>query len=83
MTVTIDLNPDMEAALVALAAEQGISLAHYVRRLVEQQVAVPPKPTLSPAERVALWLDAAKRVPETPTLSDEAMSRESIYDSRG
>jgi hypothetical protein len=83
MTVTIDLRPDIEAALVALAAEQGVSLAHYVRRLVEQQIVVPAAPSLSPAERVALWLDAAKRVPKTPTLSDEAMSRESIYDSRG
>jgi hypothetical protein len=83
MTVTIDLRPDIEAALVALAAEQGVSLTHYVRRLVEQQVVLPARPALSPAERVALWLDAAKRVPETPTLSDEAMSRESIYDSRG
>lgn len=33
--------------------------------------------------RAAAWLDAVKRFPHTPPLSDEAISRESIYEKRG
>jgi antitoxin ParD1/3/4 len=33
--------------------------------------------------RAAAWRDAAKNLPRTPPLSDEAISRESLYDTRG
>ncbi|MGE4045274.1 MAG: toxin-antitoxin system HicB family antitoxin [Acetobacteraceae bacterium] len=79
--MTIELRPDVEAGLAALAAEQGISLAQYVRRLLEQQV--PGKAALSPAERAAAWRESVKGLPHTPPLSDEAISRESLYDARG
>jgi sRNA-binding protein len=39
--------------------------------------------SLSPAERGAAWRESAKKLPHTPPLSDEAISRESIYDARG
>jgi len=83
MTVTIDLRPDIEARLATLAAEQGVSLAHYVRRLVEDQLPAERPAALSPAERAAAWRQAAKGLPRTPPLSDEAIGRESIYDTRG
>jgi hypothetical protein len=38
--------------------------------------------TLSPVERARLWRESAKGLPHTPPLSDEAVSRESIYDVR-
>jgi hypothetical protein len=81
MTVTVDLRPETEASLAALAAEQGVSLAQYISRLLEGQV--PGQPPLSPAERAAVWREAAKGLPHTPPLSDEAISRESSYDARG
>ena len=81
MTVTIDLRPEIEAGLAVLAAEQGMSLAQYVRRLLEEQV--PGQTTLSPAERATTWRESVKGLPVTPPLSDQAISRESIYDSRG
>jgi hypothetical protein len=37
----------------------------------------------SPAERAAAWREAAKGVPRTPPLSDEAISPENIYSNRG
>lgn len=83
MTVTIDLRPDVEAGLTALAAEQGVSLAQYLRRVLEEKVRGPAAAALAPAERAALWRESVKDLPHTPPLSDEAISRESIYDSRG
>jgi len=83
MTIRIDLPPEIEAGLAALAAEQGLALSQYVRRLLEQQVPAGASAFLSPAERAALWRETAKGMPYTPPLSDQAVSRESFYDSRG
>jgi hypothetical protein len=83
MTVTIDLRPEIEAGLAVLAAEQGISLTQYVSRLLEEQVPGRGQAALSPAERATAWRESVKGLPRTPPLSDEAISRESIYDARG
>ena len=43
-----------------------------------------PEPAaLSPEQRAALWREGAKGLPLTEPLSDEAISRESIYSERG
>jgi hypothetical protein len=38
---------------------------------------------LSPTERAAAWLASTDGLPLTPPLSDEAISRESMYGPRG
>lgn len=81
MTVTVDLRPETEVGLAALAAAQGVSLEQYVSRLLEGQV--PCQPPLTPTERAAAWREAAKGLPHTPPLADKAISRESLYDARG
>jgi hypothetical protein len=81
MTVTIELNPEMEASLSALAAAQGVDLARLVERLLEHQLPMAAAP-MSAAERAAVWR-ALPNLPIRPPLSDEAISRASIYDSRG
>ena len=81
MTVTIDLRPEIEARLAALAAEQDVSLAQYARRLLEEQV--PGPTTLSPQERATAWRVSVRDLPHTPPLSDEAIGRERIYHTRG
>jgi hypothetical protein len=81
MTVTIDLRPEIEASLAALAAQNGVTLPEYISRMVEQQI--PLRPRLSPAERAAAWRDSVKDIPYSPPLSDEAISRESIYAGLG
>ncbi len=81
MTVTIELRPEIEAGLASLAAEQGVSLTQYVRRLLEEQVS--GQVTLSPTERTNLWRESVKGLPRTPRLSDDAINRDSIYDARG
>jgi hypothetical protein len=80
MAVTIELRPEIEAGLATLAAEQGVSLTQYVRRLLEEQV--PGQTALSPAERANLWRESVRDLPRTEPLSDEAISRDSIYDAR-
>jgi hypothetical protein len=81
MTVTINLKPEVEASLSALAAAQGVDLAQLVERLIENQLAA-MAPPMSIAQRVALWR-TIPNLPSRPPLSDEAISRESIYDARG
>jgi hypothetical protein len=83
MTITIELPPEIEASLAALAAEQGISLSDYLQHLLEERVPARSAALLSPEERVRVWRESAKGVPHTPPLSDEAVSRESFYDARG
>jgi hypothetical protein len=80
MTVTIDLRPEIEASLAAIAAQQGVTLPQYISSLVEQQV--PAQPRLSPAEMAKEWRDSVKDIPYSPPLSDEAISRDSIYNGR-
>lgn len=83
MTVTIELRPEIEAGLATLAAEHGVSLAQYVRRLLEEQVPGQGQAILSPADRETAWRESVRGLPHTTPLSDEAISRESIYDARG
>jgi hypothetical protein len=72
----IGVSPEIEAGLGARAAAEGISVPEYVAWL--EQVS-----PLSTAERAAAWRQAATGLPRTPPLSDEAISRESIYCDRG
>jgi hypothetical protein len=86
MTVTIELPPEVESSLVAQAEAWGLPLAQYVEYLVEyilrEQVPLHADAALSPDERAAVWRESVKGLPNTPPLSDEAISRESIYGDR-
>lgn len=75
MTVTIELPPAIELSLTAMAEEQDLGVAQYVIQVLLQQ--------LSPAERAVAWREACRDLPETPFLSDEAISRENLYRERG
>jgi hypothetical protein len=82
MTVTIELAPDLEAGLAALAKAHGLGLPQYVQRVLKEQVSVQAG-DLSPSERAAAWLASTEGLPLTPPLSDEAISREGMYGPRG
>ena len=81
MTITIELKPEMEASLSALAAAQGLDLAQLVERRLENQLQLAAA-AMSAAERVAAWR-ALPGLPTRPALPDEAISHASIYDARG
>jgi len=42
MTVTLDLNPEIEQGLLAQASERGVSLVAYLQEIVSKQVRVAP-----------------------------------------
>ncbi|MGA2794948.1 MAG: hypothetical protein ABSE69_15735 [Roseiarcus sp.] len=82
MAVTIELPPEIEAGLKALAQAQGLALPQYLQRLLKEQVSVGAE-RLSPAERAAAWRASVDGLPVRPPLSDAAISRDSIYGARG
>jgi hypothetical protein len=83
MTINIDLPPEIEASLAALAAEQGMALPDYLRHLLEKLVPSRKATAHSPGERARIWRESAKGLPHTSPLSDEAVSRESFCDAGG
>ena len=71
MTVTLNLPPEKEAVFKARARARGLSAEQWMLELAEQSV----KPVS--IAHLHAWVDSHN--PDTPVLSDEAMSRESIY----
>src|SRR5689334_14733730 len=80
MTITLELPPELEARFVTEAKVKGVSVADIVKAYLYH---APPQrsPKHLTAEEVDRGLEeAADLIPESiPPLSDEAMSRESIY----
>lgn len=83
MSVTVELPPEIEASYAARAAAEGVPLPEYLQHFLEERAPTPAKQPLSPAERADRWRRTAGRLPNTPLLSDEAISRESFYADRG
>jgi hypothetical protein len=83
MSVTIDLPPDTEARLATQAAELGVPLTQHLRRLLEEHAARSRPTRKTPAERAKHWRESVAGLPDTKPLSDEAISRETIYAERG
>jgi len=50
MTLTIDLQPDIEQGLIARAQAKGVSLSDYAREILSRAVATPIAPSVSKAE---------------------------------
>ncbi len=79
MMLTIELSTEIEAGLLAQAEAQGLALPQYVQHLLREQVPDSSSAPLSAVERATAWRESVKGLPHTPPLSDEAISRESIY----
>lgn len=82
MTVTLKIKPDVEAGLLAQAQASGMSVEEYVLSVVEGAVLPGAKNRLSPEERAAAYEAWSARHRPTPPLSDDAVSRESMYEVR-
>jgi hypothetical protein len=86
MTVTLELPPEKEAALKAQAQARGMSVERWLLELCEQHVqpgSIAHLQKTNPKEwmrQFRAWAEAHDRT--TPLLSDEAISRESIYPDR-
>lgn len=82
MTVTLDLNPELEKRIRARAAAHGMSLEAYLLSVIEE-AAMPSLPEDATLEEFEAAMDAFSEGSEAlPVLPPEAFSRESIYEGR-
>jgi len=88
MTITLDLPPETETRLIARATIQGLSVETYLISLIEKSVAVESEETFPLDGKTEDWETALRNLghgiplAKAPPLSDEAISRESIYSER-
>lgn len=87
MTIILELKPEIEARVIALAVAQGVSVEEYIQSFLESLASLDEEPSydsLTPeqwAKEFEEWLDGHDYV-IAPPLTDEAVSRESIYRER-
>ncbi len=85
MTVTLELKPEVEERVTAEAKAHGLSVEDYIQQELEAKVGDPRTPEQMPYEE---WLRLFNEFLNShdyikaPPLSDEAISRESIYRER-
>jgi hypothetical protein len=83
MSVTLNLNPDVEKDLMVLAQARGVSLSDYLQEIAAREAAgVPAKAGSTGEERAKAFLEWAESFPDTTPLSDEAISRAGMYPDR-
>jgi len=85
MTTMLEVEPEIASKIQARARERGVSVDVYLRELIDQKGTESERSNdLSPQERVRLlreWASGHSR--DTPVLSENVISRESIYEERG
>lgn len=90
MTLTIDMPPELESRLHQAAARKGVAAADYALMLLKERLLsagqedLPFWATATKEEWLQAfnaWMDSHD--PTLPLLSDEAISRESMYGERG
>jgi hypothetical protein len=83
ITVAVPLTAEEQAALLAQAKAQGVSVDTLLRKAVLQIIEASPEldyQGLSAEELDGAFEEAADLIPVgTPILSDEALTRDSIY----
>lgn len=83
MTITLDLNPELEQRVTAQAAAQGLSPEAYLLSVIEA-AALPAAGEGATIEEFQAAMDEmAEGTDDIPVLAPEALSRESIYGHRG
>jgi hypothetical protein len=86
MTVTLELKPEVEERVIAEAKARGLSVEDYILRVLKENAGngaatFSETATFEEWEKAFLdWVNAER--PHHPPLSDEAISRESIYRER-
>ena len=85
MLTMLEVEPELASKIQARARERGVSVDMYLRELIDEKRTESERSNgLSSQERVALlrqW--ASGHSSNTPPLSDDAISRETIYGERG
>lgn len=77
----LDLNPEVEANLIALAQRRGVSVDDILEEILVKESSVTPVETGEDRARAFIaWADSFPD--DAPPLSDEAISRENLYPDR-
>lgn len=80
MTLTVEVKPDVYAELSRQADSQGVDVNAYAASLLEKAADVGRDSKIMTPERLEQFLKKmAQFSHKTPSLPDEAFSRESIY----
>jgi hypothetical protein len=80
VVVKLELKPEVQAGLQAEAQARGLSLEEYLEQVVRDHTVSVPTVSAEAWEReFEAWVAS---FPEGPALSDEAISRESMYPDR-
>lgn len=81
MTISVELNSEMERQLVAEALARGIALELYAQQLLQEAMASKSRGrSRASQEEFRAFLDAlASKAPNVPQLRSETFSREMIY----
>jgi len=80
MTFTVEIEPELQAALNRRAAARGVDVSSYALSLLQEAVrATPGSKELNRDQLDRTLLELARLSHEIPLLPDEAFARESIY----
>lgn len=88
MTITLELTPEMEKQISERAQAAGLPPTEFLQSLIANALATPPEFSLYETASPEEWGRIVDEFSEDfassiPVLSDEAISRESIYGERG
>jgi hypothetical protein len=85
MTVTLELKPEVEERIIAEAKARGLSVEDFIQQELEANLRTAERAEeVSSEERLRRWNEFLSSHDDikAPPLSDEAISRESIYRER-
>ena len=84
MTVSLELKPEVEERIIAEAKALGLSVEDYIQLRLEGKSTAPDPNTLPFEEWLEKWNEwlHSHEYIKAPPLSDEAISRDSIYRER-
>jgi hypothetical protein len=79
----LQLTPELKNEIIAAATAHGLSVEEYLRTIINRDKELVKK-TLTPKEKARAFREWAENFPSknSSPLSDEAISRESIYAER-
>jgi hypothetical protein len=82
MNITLTLDPEVEKGLVARARERGLTLDAYLQDLVKKEAGNAARLPRNERQKAQDFLAWAKGHRPTKLLSEEAVSRATMYPDR-
>lgn len=82
MNITLTLEPEVEKGLVARANEFGLTLDAYLENFIRREAGINSGPRLRGKEKAQAFVKWAESHRPTRLLSDDDISRETMYPDR-